>query len=258
MQNHSFNLQGGVLIIGSLLWQDHVGQNNNTTRLNWRMNRLNTDDAIGVKAPIRYGRISSENIYTMTFANSCRGKKLGNAFVIPFRNNPITSLNELRIESENLATAEGMRRTFVSSDNQRQPWCILGIVFNNRKILPSTKDTITKWWHSELSKDVDFERFNSNNFRIGCEKPCILPSGILNIPWMSTQNGVDQNQLDKFDFLIATATLPNVNKYPSISKLVNSINGDKNRKYFRNNFANNITTYQDSRIIKKINIENGK
>ena len=252
----TIKLKGGVLIIGSLFWQKNVGNGNNNTRLDWRMQHLSLKDAIRVKVPIRYGRLSSKNIFTMTFANSCRGIKMGNAFAIPFSKNPITNLEELISESKYLAIAEGMKRTFISSDANHQPWCILGILFNKKKISNSEQKTISSCWQAELEKDEDFMRFNPSNFRKGSEKPCILSNGIINIPWVLPKNNNFKKQLDKFDFLIATVTLPNVNKYPTIKSLVKSINADTNRKYFKNNFSNGITTFQDIRINEKLSLNN--
>jgi len=254
MTEQTFNLKGGVLIIGSLLWQNNVGQNNNTIRLDWRKSRLDIDSSIGVKVPIRYGRLSSGGIYTMTFANSCRGKNLGTAFVVPFQSNPITNWTQLITEASELSRAEGMSRTFISSNGQRQPWCILGLLFNKNKVAPSDRTTLSGLWQQELSKDKDFTNFDADNFKHGNEKPCILPDGHLNIPWTIPINNKDKKSLEEFDFFLATATLPNENIYPSIKKIAISVNADNDRKYFRNNFANGITTFQDNRINKKITL----
>jgi hypothetical protein len=250
MTEQTFNLKGGVLIIGSLLWQDNV-RGENTIRRDWRDGRLDIDSSIGVKVPIRYGRISRDGIYTMTFANSCRGKNIGTAFAVPFQNNPITNLTQLMTEASELATAEGMSRTFISS-NKGQPWCVLGILFNKSKIAHTDKVILSNWWLNELSQDDDFTRFNAENFKLGSERPCIYPNGLLSIPWIAPINNNDKNSLDQFDFLIATATLPNEDKYPSISKLYKAVKSDNDRKYFRNNFSNGITTFQDNKVNKKL------
>lgn len=252
----ALKLKGGVLIIGSLLWQDNAGKNDKSSRRDWRNSRLDIPSAIGVKVPIRYGRLSLEGVYTMTFANSCRGKHLGTAFAIPFRNNPTTNLTELLFESRALAVAEGMRGKFISSSRRGQPWCILGVLFNKKKIPLADRTIITEWWHGELSKEVDFLRFHPDNFKHGSEKPCILSNGVLNIPWAVPVNENDQKSLDEFDFLLATATLPTDDKYPSIETLVKAVKADTNRKYFLKNFKNNITTFQDARINEKLNLSN--
>lgn len=252
MTDHKLNLHGGVLIIGSLLWQDNLGKSENTKRLDWRNKSLSIEASIAVNVPIRYGRLSSDGIYTMTFANSCRDKNIGTAFAVPFRNNPITTFKQLTIEANALALAEGMRRTFISSI-KGHPWCVLGILFNKNKISELNRITLSNWWQQELSKDEDFPRFNSDNFKSGKEKSCIHADGLLNIPWITAININDTKRLVEFDFLIATATLPNERQYPSIGKLIKAIKADNERKYFRNNFANGITTFQDKRINNKLN-----
>ena len=65
-------LKGGVIIIGSLLWQDDLKLNtNDKIRYNWRNTSLNLSEKILVKLPIRYGRYSDGNIYTMVFSMNC-------------------------------------------------------------------------------------------------------------------------------------------------------------------------------------------
>lgn len=57
-------MRGGILIIGSLLWD-------NGQRDAWRRLRLRVGEKVYVKAPIRYGRRSQGrgNTFTMTFAH---------------------------------------------------------------------------------------------------------------------------------------------------------------------------------------------
>ena len=62
------DLKGGVLIIGSLLWQDHLDEVGDDIRKNWRDNSLLLANKIQVKTPIRYGRFSDNSkIYTKLF-----------------------------------------------------------------------------------------------------------------------------------------------------------------------------------------------
>ena len=71
-------LKFGVLIIGSLRWD-------NDNRKNWREERLDIDQAVTVGAPIRYGRRSSKRgcTFTMVFSNSCQPDHLGTALLVP-------------------------------------------------------------------------------------------------------------------------------------------------------------------------------
>src|SRR5687768_12820053 len=106
--NDSLNVNGGVLIIGSLLWQPNLGNSENVIRKEWRDNHLKMRSKILVNVPIRYGRLSSNGIYTMTYSNTCK-KKPGNAYAIAFRNNPVKTYNDLLSEAIELSRAEGMR-----------------------------------------------------------------------------------------------------------------------------------------------------
>ena len=252
MTDKTFEIKGGALIIGSLLWQVYVGRENNNTRQDWRDNRLDISSKIKVKTPIRYGRVSGGGIYTITFSNSCRGKNIGTGFVVPFRNNPLTNINQLLTEAEQISVAEGMNKTFISS-NSEGPWCVLGILFNKTKILQADKNNIKIWWQERLRSDPDFYNFDCLNFRIGSEKNCILSNGQLNIPWPIVVNSTDNKELDSYDFVIATATLPTKPKYPSVSILSENIMADTERKYFLNNYEYKIRTFQDERVHKKVN-----
>jgi len=96
-------LQGGVLIIGSLLWDEEKG------RPQWRTERLTENNAQAVAVPIRYGRFSNgRGAYTMVFSRLCyRHKVLGQGVVVPFTR-LIATFDDLRIEVERLDAAEGM------------------------------------------------------------------------------------------------------------------------------------------------------
>ena len=82
-----WNLKGGVIIIGSLLWQDYLNEEDDKVRLNWRTLHLEYERRILVKLPIRYGRLSTKLgnvVTTMVFSNKMKNKK-GLGYVIPFK-----------------------------------------------------------------------------------------------------------------------------------------------------------------------------
>ncbi|MGA2681849.1 MAG: hypothetical protein ABSF44_08630 [Candidatus Bathyarchaeia archaeon] len=74
-------MKGGVLVIGSLLWDD------SENRVRWREKNLDIESKFQVYLPIRYGRLSStrNNTYTMVFSNKCYSKNygLGKGWIIP-------------------------------------------------------------------------------------------------------------------------------------------------------------------------------
>ena len=57
-------LKGGVILIGSLYWQDDLKKNDNI-RKEWRDTSLDIEKSILAKLPIRYGRYSNNDIYTI-------------------------------------------------------------------------------------------------------------------------------------------------------------------------------------------------
>jgi len=246
----NLNVNGGVLIIGSLLWQPNLGNADNTIRKDWRNNYLKMPSKIAVNAPIRYGRQSGGGVYTMTFSNSCR-KKPGNAIVAAFRNNPVKTYDELLREATELSRAEGMGRKFIEAGSAGI-WGVLGILFNENRIEKLKKTAILTWWETRLREELLYPDFNYKNFRLGTESPSILQNGKLNFPWITALHAKDSKQLNEFDFLIGTATLPTNIKYPCVQKMVSNIQNDTGRNYFRNNNASGIVTHQDERILKKL------
>jgi hypothetical protein len=238
----SLNVKGGVLIIGSLLWQDYLVDSSDGLRQKWRSKYLALEDKISVKSPIRYGRMSNNGIYTMVFCTDCIGEKLGDAFVVPFRNKDgLTSdhLVELTIE---LSKAEGMSGNFVAG--RRDPWAAIGLLINE-KTDASIKVKLRELWGKQYSNEQSFDNLK---FRVGSEQPSILPNGMLNQFWPTTQNSKAQAMLDTLDFVVTTVTKPT--DYPDISKLVENVNSDSNRRYFFNNIANGINTFQDSKVLE--------
>lgn len=245
----NLNVNGGVLIIGSLLWQPNLGNTDNTIRKDWRDSRLKIRSKIAVSAPIRYGRESGGRIYTMTFSNSCR-KKPGNAFVSAFQNNPIKTYDDLLREATELSRAEGMGGKFMEA-NRSGIWGVLGILFNENGIEKTKKAAILTWWETKLRAEPLYPDFRYKDFKLGTESPCILQNGNLNFPWITAVNTKDSKRLNQLDFLLATATMPTNIKYPSIKKMVSSVQNDTVREYFKNNNARGIVTHQDERILKK-------
>lgn len=80
----NWELKSGVIIIGSLLWQDYLEREGDNIRLNWRNSNLDMENKIPVKVPIRYGRISEKSgIPTMIYSNRMKNKP-GFGYVVPF------------------------------------------------------------------------------------------------------------------------------------------------------------------------------
>src|SRR4030042_1351843 len=100
-------LNGGVIIIGSLLWDEK--------RKSWRNERLSENEKISVYLPIRYGRQSESrhNTYTMVFSNACYSKQygLGTGWIIPIKTK-IHTFIDLETEARKMGIAEGLKHEF--------------------------------------------------------------------------------------------------------------------------------------------------
>lgn len=88
----------GILIIGSLYWENENGRDD------WRKRRLDMNASIPVRAPIYFGRKSDSrgNTYTMTFR---RNDPSGVAILVPCQSE-IQTIDDLKDEVEALWKAE--------------------------------------------------------------------------------------------------------------------------------------------------------
>lgn len=241
VSNYQFqDLKGGVLIIGSLFWQNYRDEEGDDIRKNWRDIHLKILESIDVSVPIRYGRFSGSDekggqVYTMIFDNKLHANQFGRAKVVPFKKKPIC-WDDLRREVIELSNAEGLGKQFLKGDNN---WGACCIVLNPRLDI-SRKKLILNDWKVELRKYptsysifvIDHSVFSATN------------QGELLIDWPI--------EAEDFDYLIATSTRPqnrgnNIPITPEeIAKYVN------NRRCFFENINNGIGTYQDVEIKRHI------
>jgi hypothetical protein len=249
---NELNLKGGVLIIGSLLWQDHLEQERDDIRKNWRNNNLILDNKIMVKVPIRYGRSSqSKNnpqstITTMIFSNSCKKNNLGTGYFVPFKKNLLATFKDLMEEANALSVAEGMRGKLLKGN---PIWCSISLLFNPNTVEEEKKVAIEKKWRGELAKEGVL---NPDDFKVKREKACIDKDGILNIDWFKPVDVREMKTLNEYDIVIATATVPKPKKYPSIDELVGNVRTETERYYFIKNYIAGITTFQDIKVLNKL------
>jgi hypothetical protein len=244
----NFKLTGGVIIIGSLLWDKNVGRDD------WRQKRLNLLDKILVKVPIRYGRFSTDGIYTMVFSTDCEKRnKLGTGFVVPLKENPIESINSLICEGRMMAGAEGMKNGFVGKNKEGQIWASLVILFNRKKgVDPGIHNSVLAQWTKEF--EADGGGHDTSEYRVGKEKSSITKKGELQISWPNSVDPKDAPKVNAFDFLIATSTKPKheepgKGKYASLDELTQSVRNDSTRRYFFSNYRHAISTFQDNNVV---------
>ncbi|MBA4301952.1 MAG: hypothetical protein C0433_17890, partial [Cyclobacterium sp.] len=125
----------GILIIGSLLWSNDNNPNDNIRKI-WRDENLIIKDKIHVKVPIRYERISKNNITTMIFSNSMK-KKEGLGYIVPIKKN-ITNSEELEKEIQDLSSAEGLKGNITGN------WGTICYLKNKAKLSNNDRKIIDK------------------------------------------------------------------------------------------------------------------
>jgi hypothetical protein len=229
------SLNGGVLIIGSLYWDKLK------IRADWRASYLN-GDAIEVTAPIRYGRISNKRncTFTMVFSTECNeSEKMGKAKFLSFKNNPI-NIQKLNEQANWLMKAEREKKTI---DNQRYfwEWGTLGICVNPTLLKEGhEKNEQAKLLLKEWSKM--FSGFKPENYKVASESSIMSANGEMEITW--------DPSLTEYDFIIATATIPEVDEYPLEKNIADRMLVNGYDEYFLKNMLHGITTFQDEKIIK--------
>lgn len=237
----NWELKSGVIIIGSLLWQDYLEKEGDNIRLNWRNSNLDLENKIPVKVPIRYGRISKKSgIPTMIYSNRMKNRP-GFGYVVPFQKK-INNVEELIQETVALSVAEGMKGNYVRN------WGVLSYLFNDNKIDSNLKKEIIKLFRKRKNMD-----FNINEYKVSKEKSCITKSLKLNINWLESIDPNDSEKLNQFDFLMATATKPEPNnRLLTFEDIANGVKTDNERRYFINNLGNGIITQEDFEISKRL------
>lgn len=225
-------LKGGVLIIGSLLWE------NDLIRKKWRQDFLEEKNKIETKAPIRYGRISNSRnfTFTMIFSNDCNEKKLlGNAFFLPFKKNPV-DIKEIQKNAFELIKSEHKKKQ-INFNRFHWSWGALALVVNPKSLIEKKEQInhLLNFWLKQYD-----ESFDPMEYKVNKETPVINKQGILLFDWT--------NELKDFDFVITTVTKPNVNQYPTAKTIADKILTNEYSTYFENNLREGISTFQDADI----------
>lgn len=164
-------------------------------------------------------------------------------FFVPFSDNPI-NFDRLKTQTTELIKSE--RDKLDIEDRFNWGWGALTIALNP-KILNEDSDkfiqanSLLKYWETRYGN-----RFNPDDYRVGEETPVLSKQGALSFTW--------PNELDDYDFLIATATKPVRNNYPTAREIADRIIVNQYSDYFEENVKLGITTFQDSDIRKFLTI----
>lgn len=234
-EQSDISLNGGILIIGSLLWDP------NPQRAEWRESLLRIDKKVSVPAPICYGRVSTKrkNTFSMVFSNNCNDtNQMGTALFVPFKNNPV---NFRILEEHTLELIKSERKKKrLDSDIHNWEWGALAISVNPKLLEEASQKfdqarLLLAYWQKKYSHD-----FNTDQYKVGVELPILNGQGILNFNW--------NDNLNDFDFLIATATKPNTDHYPTSKDIAERMIENDYEEYFWRNVESGISTYQDEEI----------
>jgi hypothetical protein len=232
-------LKGGVIVIGSLLWDEEP------IRTKWRAVCFNSlNEKVPVPVPIRYGRQSStrSDTYTMIFSNN-ESTKLGQAYILEFKEE-IKSYRVLERQAFALGAAEGLWTIESPSINKR--WGTVGLLLNPALSVKdkTSSELITNRW-ARLYEQYQLT-FDHSLYKIDKEeKPVIDQRGFLQLPWMP--------EMDNFDLLLATPVVPNPKRILASDEIARQMVDNGYRTYYDNNIANGIQTHQDGGILEYLN-----
>ncbi|MBD3293829.1 MAG: hypothetical protein GF393_12970 [Armatimonadia bacterium] len=232
-------LKGGIIIIGSLIWEDHLdNKKTDNIRKDWRQQYLIEKRTL-TKVPIRYGRESQtrEDTYTMIFSKSCEDN-LGQGLILPF-NEDIITFEGLERQAIALAKAEGIYKA--SNLRLTSSWGSVGLLINPKLNQTdfASKELIQKKW-SEIYRSY-CDTFIADYYKTSDENSSpITQDGFLNITW--------QTEMDGFDLLLATPVIPKPKSFLNAEDIAQRMIDKKYKTYFLNNKKNNIDTTMDDKI----------
>lgn len=227
-QSATMGLSVGILIIGSLYWDQTCG------RSRWRRKRLQAGHEWLVRVPIRYRRLSKSrgNTYTMVF-DDLSETQLGTAKVLQCQRSVTTSAC-LIAEAEWLWAAERKDVPCLSNSPKRiisAGWGCVALLYNHQISIPAE---IVEGWAQRVASE-----HAANN------KHLVNARGLLQIPWPNLVEGTPITQ----DLLLATSTNPKPrNEYPDATRVANAWLDANDASYFRRNRENGIHTFQDEEI----------
>jgi hypothetical protein len=231
-QTATAGLSVGILIIGSLYWDETCG------RTKWRRKRLRAGHEWVVRAPIRYRRRSDsrKNTYTMVF-DQLSETQIGTAKVVQCQRSILTSA-DLIAEAEWLWSAERKQVPCLSNSPERiisAGWGCVALLYNPQSHIPP--ETVEGWAQRVAREDA------------ARNKHLVDARGLLQIPWPNLLEGTPLG----LDLLLATSTNPKPrNEYPVATLVARAWLDANDASYFRRNRDSGIHTFQDEEIEQQL------
>lgn len=213
-------MRGGILIVGSLLWD-------NAQRGTWRQKRLCVEDKMLVKVPICYGRRSSSrgNTFTMTFAPDSLP---GQGVLISCRAS-IDNVTAFVADAEALWKAE---QPSAPAGSIGASWGCVGVMF--------------------CAEAAPWRLAWTDHFcaKASASVPPVEEDGVLCIPWPVR---VADGTAADVDVILATATRAEV-KRPTAAEIADAWidQCDGRERYFFENVRHGIRTHDDGLIWRRI------
>lgn len=214
----------GILIIGSLLWDDgKTGE-----RAAWRAARLDVGARTPVRVPVHYGRESGSrgNTYTMAFRP---GESSAQAVLVPCAAKSETA-EMLVAEANALWQAEDAN---AKPGALHKPWGCVGALFKQET---ASVSLAVEW-------TAHFRKVNAQCVSL------INADSLLDINWPATLDG----QPADFDVILGTATRPETE--PATAPAIADAWADQHgghENYFFNNVKHGIRTPDDLDIWRRI------
>jgi hypothetical protein len=212
----------GILVIGSLLWEDGP-------RDAWRQDRLQLHKSQTVSAPIRYGRRSTKRANTFTMVLDPTAPP-GQAVLVPCVRR-IETVSDLIEEAEALWRAE---RSKTASGGICARWGCVGALFRGDDV-----------------RDANVAKDWNQYFRSACAPVAPVDhDGTLRIPWPALDT---DGAPAAVGVILATATQAEVRR-PTPSQIADAwIEQDQGEeRYFFRNVQSGIRTAEDQAIAQRI------
>lgn len=191
--------KGGVLIVGSLIWDD------SPVRVKWRKLCLNTEKSKFTRVKIRYGRRSTtrKDTYSIIISNH-PDTEIGQGIIIPFKNE-IRNFRQLEKQAFALSCAERIWKE-IEDPKIYAGWGTVGLLLNpkiKKKDETNVELIMDRW--CKLYKNYK-DKFDPKNYSITEDEPLVInTNGFLKLAWT--------DEMNEYDFLLATPVKPRPRNY---------------------------------------------